>query len=130
MREIEFRGKREDDWEWVYGGILHYGNSAGEHAYIIAAGLLPQYTKVDPDTVGQYTGLKDRDGVKIFEGDIINLFGWGQGVVIFSNGNYMAHNRLRYILHFEDETYHDQLIGIYTKEVIGNIHDNPELLEK
>lgn len=68
MREILFRGKRLDNGQWVYG---YYAYDRGKYHYIKSVDDSFNY-RVDPDTVGQYTGLKDKDGNKIFEGDKVS----------------------------------------------------------
>lgn len=119
MREIEFRGKRIDNGEWVHGYLLIYENEA----YI--------FEEVDPDTVGQYTGLKDKNGKKIYEGDILSSDLGRPIVVEYKNGAFML--RCTY----NENVYHDIFFPcdevpqstISWTEVIGNIHDNKELLE-
>ncbi len=135
MIEIKFRGKRIDNGEWVYG----YYVSNSKHHYIFTGqlditGLYPTWVRheVDSSTVGQYTGLKDKNGKEIYKGDIldgsyINLMN-GQKVihfyqVEFCRGNFYAEliGRSPYgdtMLYFQNEK----------SEVIGNIYDNPELL--
>ena len=125
MREILFRGKRIDSGEWVYGG--YRVEKIGE--YPIAVFIIEHLTsgvfenhRVDPETVGQYTGLNDKNGKKIFEGDIVNITynTTVENAVIEYKG-----------ASFYGSTFADcwELDNYYEIEVIGNIHDNPELLK-
>lgn len=136
-REILFRGKSIHG-EWIYGYLnQHRGNIrydcdcepiADGCYYIndwqakIDTGMYGQDYKVDPETVGQFTGLTDRNGVKIFEGDIVR---YGQiGEVEYNSGS------AQFTLNFTNGTYDGfDKIPFCCCEVIGNIHDNPELLE-
>lgn len=142
MREILFRGKSIMRGDWVYGYLnQHRGNIrydcdcepiADGCYYIndwqakIDNGMYGQDYKVDPDTVGQFTGLTDRNGVKIFEGDIVR---YGDTIhrVVFEQRNGTAYFGLVY------SAYETLPFGHYQDlkqiEVIGNIYDNPELLE-
>ena len=123
MREILFRGK-------LRGGRWAEGNLEVKKDFfcIITPDDTPLgcYGQVDPDTVGQYTGLTDKNGTKIFEGDIIyGYLGNGlrkeAGVVVFDDGCWEVHNHVgRWLA---------DLYDVNKPEVISNIHDNPELLE-
>lgn len=129
-REILFRAKRADgngyDGGWIYG----YGATGDQIIHLdIYAGFIG--AKVDPSTVGQYTGLTEKNGMKIFEGDIVktNKYGKddGQGhnfagqdtfEVAFKDGGYCLRNKWRRFNLRPDA-------GI---EVISSVHDNPELI--
>lgn len=115
MREILFRGKRTGNGEWVYGDLIHLPNGIA----ILANG----YAYVDPSTIGQYTGLNDKNGNKIFEGDIVAMPAYQGGkkkaIVYFKNGKFAV----------DGSNYSFKDIRPKGMEVIGNIHDNPKLLE-
>ena len=132
LRDILFRGKRIDNGEWVEGAYF----PAKDGALIctnIAAGTPVDETamciawSVDPDTIGQYTGLIDENGDRIFEGDLITIPGSKrQGLpapVKWSNFD----ARFEICRRGFNPICLDGGDGIY--EVIGNIHDNPELME-
>lgn len=134
MREILFRGKRVDNGEWVEG---FYVVIAGENHYIFTGRIdLTQgsvgceYFKVDSKTVCRYTGLTDKNGVKIFEGDILKAI-WQHlsntdtviGIVKYDDAAFILETDDHYLF-FEDNIFSDEC------EVVGNIHDDHELLEK
>ena len=121
MREILFRGKRTDNDEWEYGDL--WCNPYGKRVVCIVSPINDQGTtggnEVDPETVGQFTGLTDKNGVKIFEGDIIR-YEDDIGYVIYNgdDARFLVDSPNMYI----SMDYSNEF------EVIGNIHDNPELL--
>lgn len=136
MRETLFRGKRIDNGEWAFGNLIEdkWGDDNGNTVYAIlqdrvAPEIAALWTpvKVIPETVGEYTGLTDKNGKEICEGDIVSSNKrktWiGRGKVWFGNGAFWCGERewakLLRMVCLEDEQ----------AEVIGNIHDNPELLE-
>jgi hypothetical protein len=113
MREIAFRGKRKDNGEWVYGDLIHLPGGIITIRYNI---------KADPETAGQYTGLTDKNGEKIFEGDICRIQ-YHDGRSDIGRVDHLG-------ARFNDGDYYylDFLNGYADIEVIGNIHDNPQLL--
>ena len=119
MREILFRGKRIDNKEWIEGTVFSHDNNK-----VIIFSQHPMFgillgEEVDPETVGQFTGLTDKNGVKIFEGDIIE-----------HGGNRYSINYLPDYTRFSAVQPNNVFcVFAYQRgEVIGNIYDNPELL--
>ena len=129
MREILFRGKQLDNGEWVYGYYVHIGPVSCQRAYIIPEYASSLYVnEVDPSTVGQYTGLKDKNGKRIFEGDIAKVLqGKDKDIayVGFENGAFMLYPKTGNIY---ERTLWSYWYNDWDVEVIGNITDNPELL--
>lgn len=129
MREILFRGKRTDNGEWVEGYCYKakYCRTDDELRDYITIPHLNEYNVpssnyvVDSSTVGQYAGLKDKNGTKIFEGDIILLRGDEEPYqVVFDESCFHVYDiSVCYVMN----NFYD-----YEIEVIGNIYDNPELL--
>ena len=124
MREILFRGKRVDNGEWVYGYYAHLPSAAGAADIIYVPASDPDDSNhtvfVDPETIGQFTGLTDKNGVKIFEGDIVEYEGKRYSI------NYLPHYA-RFSAVKPNTVF---CVFAYQRgEVIGNIYDNPELIE-
>jgi len=119
-REILFRGKRLDNGEWVYGVANIVDPNETENIFTSNF-----FMKVDPETVGQYTGLEDKNGVKIFEGDILGGI-VGGGVVVWIDREARYGISLLGEVHDVYDVYLEELEQA-DLEVIGNIHDNPEL---
>jgi len=131
MREILFRGKMKKDGTWCYGNLC----AACGGKYIVSTSVFPLsiHGEVKPETIGQFTGLTDKNGVKIFEGDVVKTKKYGK-VVEHSNVN----DYDTFVVIFEPCTF--RLInktrgfnltddGCSKLEVIGNKFDNPELLK-
>ena len=131
MRDIIFRGKRIDNGEWVYGFLLF--DEEQNEAYIAEyfEDKAAYLKKVIPETVGQYTGLKDKNGKMIFEGDICQTKGYKlieeKPFEIVWNDYYSGWFWQDIEVSRETDTL-TKTVAELTK-VIGNIHDNPELLK-
>lgn len=131
MRKILFRGKRTDNGEWVYGDLRHGGYVDGDpQMYIMQTDYALHNIPIIPETVGQYTGLVDKNGTKIFEGDILKD-DWGKTYkVIFTlkSCSFMVECMIT-PNEYEKGRYRIGEKWCETIAVIGNIHDDPELLE-
>ena len=129
-REIKFRGKRKDSGKWVYGWFVKVGVS-----YILPFNktLATDFIEVIPETVGQFTGLCDKNDKEIYEGDIITHTetsphgGWWDGIVSWQSEGSMGwcveplpkdKGRGRYGMNY-----------CFVLEIIGNTHESPKLLE-
>lgn len=126
--EIKFRGKRKDNGEWVYG--FYYEKPSGK-SYIYN-NQTRLHHKINPATAGQCTGLKDMHGVKLYEGDIMGFHAYGYyyiGVVQYSNAGAAFGVKCKTASETETCPYLDVVINNHRAVKIGNIHDNPELLE-
>lgn len=125
MREILFRGK-DVYGKWLYGDLI---NLTDEIKQICNHTQLEHAHSVNPETVGQFTGLTDRNGKRIFEGDIVTgLFLFGRSVkavVTFQDGAFGLEWYRGNVKTFNAFTS----ICNVEYEVVGNIHDNPELLK-
>lgn len=136
MREILFRGKSPVTKEWVYGDLFQHG----EQRFIMTGG---HNIEVDPESVGQFTGMTDKNGAKIFEGDILssdrypytsdgkrNYFAevvWFGNCSAFGLYTFKAPKSSVRGISEGSEFIEDDLSDM---EVIGNIYDNPELIEE
>lgn len=128
MREIKFRGKSLNTGEWVYGGI-EYQIKIGK-VYIAQDFGGISCVEVDPATVGQYTGLKDRNGIEIYEGDIVR-FKLGTekciGIVFYDD---QSARYAKTIISSYGKENKDLSSYISSQVVIGNVDQNPELLKR
>jgi len=119
-REILYRGKTLIDNKWIYGYLSTVDKSGVP--VILEPEKENHWMKVHPETVGQYTGLKDRNGVKIFEGDIVKEGLYKYTIEYYKYG-FWANGGQRGAT-WELRKFENQC------EIIGNIHDNPDLLKE
>ena len=131
MREILFRGKRKDNGQWVEGSLLY---DSEQNEGFIAENFEDRAAyirEVIPETVGQYTGLIDKNGKKIFEGDLLK---WIDRIVKVVWFELNAQFDCKFVCYANDKIVKN-FKGIEPRDwhecdVIGNIHDNPELLNE
>ena len=121
MREILFRGIRKLTKEWIYGS-LHIEKFTDDEEYLCC-----EICQCDifPETVGQYTGLTDKNGTKIFEGDIVKG-SWNTVFQVVYDDWYLGFRAKEKSGYCNCLDYY----GLNKLEVIGNVHDNPELLKE
>ena len=135
MREILFRGKRVDNGNWENGSVVFLRKGTSEEKAFIADKMTAYHTPVVSDSIGQYTGLTDKNGTKIFEGDIVQyeLHDIRNRAVIkygapkedsFCYGWYLDDNNGN-----TSFLFCKNFIKGYNCQVIGNIHDNSYLLK-
>ena len=148
MRKIKFRGKRLNNGEWAYGAFVP-DELEQTHGKMVTWGFIRRYKpnrtvesvemiEVDRNTVGQYTGLKDKNGTEIYEGDIVELTNTYKGMntksiveIDFIDFTFAGKWKEEY----SPSGYMYNPLGSYnfpivTIEVIGNIHDNPDLISE
>ena len=125
MHEVLFRGKEVADGKWIEGfySAEEYNPYSGEVEHIPRIQIIGKCVSlgVIPETVGQYTGLTDKNGVRIFEGDIVD----------YISSDVIGNPKTGTII-VEDMTDYDTMIYLNHSDelqIIGNIHDNPELLK-
>ena len=147
MKEIKFRGQRIDNGKWVYGFLYklplpagvacmilttdnNHEDSSIEPKYHLAFTLWVDLFVVRPETIGLYTGLKDKNGKEIYEGDIIYINNKPFGYVKWNpNGYFYIHTSTIY--EYQDCVEVGKMIEKYPAEVevVSNIHDNTELFK-
>lgn len=138
MREILFRGKRKSDGKWIDGDLSRCVVVGETHIRRIEDNLSTTTHRIDHETVCQYTGLTDKNGRKIFEGDIISVFIRNLSGGKFKHVGIVKYDDLSFVVQWIRGNYScllgsfkgnnpfgDQMSEI---EIIGNIFDNPELL--
>ena len=136
MREILFRGKRVDNGKWVYGSLFdgfqqrYISPSAIAMCTFDGALCLGGFVEVYPESIGQYTGLTDKNGKRIFEGDILRrAYHPNEDMIVeWHDGRFVFYRRI-----YPKDYGHESLVccqqNVDRLSIIGNIHDNPELLE-
>ena len=140
-REIKFRGKSINTGEWLYGHLFNYGLTAPTNVPCISVGVPTSWEEayslyaVHPDTIGQYTGLKDKNGKEIYEGDILEYIGKRKDNMnkvyrrkcVFHEGMFALLSKE--LPAYSALNYHCMEDGRSAWRVIGNTYDNPEMMK-
>ena len=123
-REIKFRGKRMDNGEWVYGDLLQPTEICDIYEIANCESIDGTRYEVTPETIGQYTGLHDKNGKEIYEGDILKSIQWSDIYLVKYIGTAF------YLCRKGNNGFNKitTLNNVEKSEIIGNITDNPELL--
>lgn len=130
MRKILFKGKRKDNGEWVQGDLSQHKNGKK----FIKCGSATSSYEVVPESVGQYVGLTDKNDNQVFEGDIVEGHCHSQWnhrlqrcAIVYDRDSFKS----RHYLNYPNEEHYFEYKVLFSKDVvvIGNIHDNPELLK-
>lgn len=132
MREILLRGKTKEDGKWVYGGIFFFNGTT----FIVCEEKigLPKVKEVEETSIGQFTNILDKNGKKIFEGDIVKHF--DNSDENYDIGEIYYDTKLLMWRRTTKGSFHKSLINSYKLssdciyDVIGDIHNNPELLKE
>lgn len=129
MIEILFKGKRKDNGEWIEGFYVCLGNDLH---YILTGKLdltkhcvMFEKHAVIPETVGQYIGLTDKNGKKIFEGDVVNF---KTTAYFFKNCRINYESQFARFCAIDNKGYEYPMDKTFNYEIVGNVFDNPELL--
>lgn len=140
MRVIKFRGKSIDEGKWVYGDLLQFylnGEPVKTNFYILPFEVekIDEHTyenqpvSICYDTIGQFTGMYDKNGNEIYDGDIVKITGSNEAKHVTYSDKEAAFGIQYPDGGFFAFTFDISGISEYCYEVIGNIHDNPELLK-
>lgn len=125
-RPIKFRGKTINEGEWIYGMTISHGTIARKRDKLFMEVAPDKWKGIAPDTVGQFTGLTDKNGKEIYEGDVILQQGYSgkkKMLVRFEHGAFVTGE------HSGSSTAIRPMLIQKRCEVLGNIHDNPSLLK-
>ena len=133
MREIIFRGKRIDNGEWVYGSLV-FDEINNDYYILSAKSFEADIYEVAPETIGQYTGILNKNGKKIFEGDIVKKETFDDTKPDFINTSYAKVMYIEetggfHLVNKENKILWGVAEDKYNIKVAGNTTDYPELLE-